>query len=54
MEGVTISGGKYPLNKQNVPRGSTLTVSNEFVDDEPVELSFTAGGAFLIRSVPEE
>jgi thiamine pyrophosphokinase len=54
LEGVTISGGKYPLNEQNVPRGSTLTVSNEFVDDEPVTLSFTAGGAFLIRSVPEE
>jgi thiamine pyrophosphokinase len=54
VEGVTISGAKYPLLRRDVPRGSTLTVSNEFVGDQPVELSFTTGGAFLIRSVPEE
>ena len=51
---VSLAGSKYELPPTDVPRGSTLTVSNEFVNDHPVKLSFTGGGAFLIRSVPEK
>ncbi len=50
---LTISGSKYELPPTDVPRGSTLSVSNEFVGDRPVKLSFSTGSAFLIRSVPE-
>ncbi len=50
---VTISGSKYELPPTDVYRGSTLTVSNEFIGDHPVKLSFSGGAAFLIRSVPE-
>lgn len=51
---VSIEGSKYELPPTDVPRGTTLTVSNEFVNDHPVRLSFTGGAAFLIRSVPEK
>jgi thiamine pyrophosphokinase len=53
VTGVTIQGGKYELPATDVPRGSTLTVSNEFRGEGPVTLSFTGGSGFLIRSVPE-
>ncbi len=51
---VSLSGSKYELPPTDVARGSTLTVSNEFVDDRPVKLSFSGGAGFLIRSVPEK
>lgn len=50
--GVTLRGMKYPLRDATIYRGSTLTVSNEFLPGEPAELSFEAGTLLLVRSEP--
>ena len=49
LRGLTIHEAKYPLEQTDVQRGSSLTVSNEFMDD-PVELSFAGGCCYLIYS----
>lgn len=54
LTGLTLGNCKYQLTAPtDVPRGSSLTVSNEFTPDGPVELQFSAGAALLIRSVPD-
>ena len=49
MRGITIRGAKYPLENRDTFRGDSLTVSNEWKND-PVELRFTDGCCYLIRS----
>ena len=53
IENLTIRNSKYTLEKTDVQRGSSRTVSNEFDGSMPAEISFTGGGVYLIRSVPE-
>lgn len=50
IRGLTIGGAKYPLNDMDVPRGPTLTISNQPLVGEDIYLSFREGGAFFIRS----
>ncbi len=51
LEAVTIRNAKYPLERRDVRRGDSLTVSNEFREG-PVQLSFTGGCCFCIQSNP--
>ncbi len=53
IQGLTLRNCKYELPETDVPRGSSLTVSNEFLPGQPAEISFTGGCVFLTRSVPE-
>lgn len=47
---VTIRGAKYPLERRDVRRGDSLTVSNEFSGSK-VEISFTSGCCYFIESI---
>ena len=49
LSGLSIKGAKYELSDADVPRGGSLTVSNEFLDC-PVKISFRDGACWLIRS----
>ncbi len=49
LEKVSLSGLKYPLKDRDVQRGSSLTVSNEFLGDQ-AELIFCGGCCYLIES----
>ncbi|MCD8085919.1 MAG: thiamine diphosphokinase [Clostridiales bacterium] len=53
LKNVSIHGTKYVLDGVDVPRGGTLTVSNEILPGGPAELSIGAGCALLVRSVPQ-
>ncbi len=53
LENVSIHGTKYVLKGVDVPRGGTLTVSNEILPGQAAELSIGAGSALLVRSVPQ-
>jgi thiamine pyrophosphokinase len=46
IEGLTITGVKWPLDRRNVPFGSSLTISNVVTDGLTVEI--LAGRAILI------
>ncbi len=50
LEGLSISGAKYPVSHCEAVRGSSLTVSNEFCDDT-ITVSFSAGCCFYIQSL---
>ncbi len=54
LEGVTLTGCKYPVEGIRVERGSTLTISNEFLPHTVAEIRLEAGAALLICSQPEE
>ncbi len=45
---VRITGGKYPLEAEEVRRGDSLTVSNE--PDEAVTIEIGAGASWIVRS----
>jgi thiamine pyrophosphokinase len=49
LEHLTIRGAKYPLVDRTALRGSSLTVSNEWAEDQ-VEISFTGGSCYLIEA----
>lgn len=49
LTGLTISGAKWPLTKQEVPFGSSLTLSNEVNGDLTVELD--SGRALLVAQI---
>lgn len=49
VEELTLCGFKYPLEKETVPFGSTLCISNEIIADSGTFL-FTAGILLVIRS----
>ena len=49
LEGLTIRGAKYELTETDVPRGGSLTVSNEFCGG-PVTVTFRTGACWLIHS----
>jgi thiamine pyrophosphokinase len=51
LEHITIRGAKYPLEDHTALRGSSLTVSNEWVDDQ-VEIAFTGGSCYFIEADP--
>ena len=46
---LTIRGARYTLSRRDVPRGSSLTVSNEFSGDNAA-VSFTGGCCLFIQS----
>ncbi len=48
MEGVSISGAKWPLEKRNVAAGSSLTMSN--IAAGPVRISLQGGEGLFIAS----
>lgn len=49
LTGLTISGAKWPLTNQEVPFGSSLTLSNEVNGDLTVELD--SGRALLVAQI---
>ena len=49
LEGVNISGGKYPLVNATVHRGDSLTVSNEPVNNR-ANITIKKGSAWIIAS----
>jgi thiamine pyrophosphokinase len=51
LEHITIRGAKYPLEDHTALRGSSLTVSNEWAEDQ-VEISFTGGSCYFIEADP--
>ena len=54
VEGLTLTGVKYPLQNFNARCCSTRTISNEILPGKQAEISFTAGRMLLIRSLPIE
>ncbi len=50
VEGLTLKGVKYPLERFTLHRGNTRTVSNEILPGEAAELSFQRGSLYVIRS----
>ena len=48
LEGVTITGAKWPLENQSVPAGSSLTMSN--VATGPVTITLALGEGLFIAS----
>jgi thiamine pyrophosphokinase len=51
LEHLFIRGAKYPLEDHTALRGSSLTVSNEWVETQ-VEISFTDGSCYFIEADP--
>lgn len=49
LDGLTIRGAKYPLERATARRGDSLTVSNEVTEDH-AEITLWSGSAWLIRS----
>lgn len=49
LEGVTLTGAKYPLDHARVPRETTLGISNEFRTDQ-VSLTCERGRGLFIQS----
>ncbi|PLR84168.1 thiamine diphosphokinase [Bacillus canaveralius] len=49
VEGLTLTGFKYPLTNCHIPLGSTLCISNELIDDRGT-FSFHEGIIMVIRS----
>lgn len=49
LEGLTITGAKYPLERATARRGDSLTVSNEVTADY-AEIILWSGSAWLIQS----
>jgi thiamine pyrophosphokinase len=47
--GLTIKGGKYPLNNYDLKIGESITISNEFASSE-VQLEFKSGTLMVILS----
>ncbi len=52
LEGLTLQGCKYELERMQVLRGSTLTISNEFLPGEKLKIALESGAALLVRSKP--
>ena len=53
VSGVTLKGMKYPLERADLTRGDTLSISNE-PRQRVMEITITEGRALLIRSQREE
>ena len=51
LQGLDLSGVKWPLSKRDVPVGSTLTLSNVALG--PVEISVTTGYGIAIAYPPQ-
>ncbi|WP_201713756.1 thiamine diphosphokinase [Rossellomorea arthrocnemi] len=49
VEGITLTGFKYPLKNRNISRGSTLCISNELIQSSGT-FSFSNGILMVIRS----
>lgn len=49
VEGLSITGVMYPLQKERVYQGNSLTVSNQIVDEQ-AEISLDKGRIFVIES----
>ncbi|WP_227395569.1 thiamine diphosphokinase [Jeotgalibacillus aurantiacus] len=49
VEGLTLKGVKYPLKDHRAVYGSTLTISNEIVEDH-ASISFQSGILMIVRS----
>ncbi|WP_186430213.1 thiamine diphosphokinase [Clostridium sp. BSD9I1] len=50
VNGLTIQGGKYPLNNYELKLGDPLAVSNEFLLDEVVNVKFKNGLLLIVES----
>lgn len=49
VEGVTVTGALYPLANETIVQGSSLSISNQIVDDK-MEIQITTGKALVIES----
>lgn len=49
LEQVTLEGVMYPLKEQRIDQGSSLTISNQIVDDKAI-ISIKGGNALVIES----
>lgn len=49
VEGLSITGVMYPLQKERIYQGNSLTVSNQIVDEQ-AEISLDKGRIFVIES----
>ncbi|CAN7434780.1 thiamine diphosphokinase [Rossellomorea sp. LjRoot5] len=49
VDGITLTGFKYPLKNRNISRGSTLCISNELIQSSGT-FSFSNGILMVIRS----
>ncbi|WP_061809811.1 thiamine diphosphokinase [Rossellomorea vietnamensis] len=52
VDGITLTGFKYPLKNRNISRGSTLCISNELIQSSGT-FSFSNGILMVIRSSDE-
>lgn len=50
VRGLTIEGGKYPLNNYELQLGDSLAVSNEFLLDKSVNINFKNGLLLIVES----
>lgn len=50
VRGLTIEGGKYPLNNYELQLGDSLAVSNEFLLGKSVEINFKSGLLLIVES----
>ncbi|WP_097025540.1 thiamine diphosphokinase [Clostridium peptidivorans] len=50
VNGLTIEGGKYPLNNYELQLGDSLAVSNEFLLGKSVEINFKSGLLLIVES----
>lgn len=50
---LTLQGVKYPLMNHDVPIGGSLTVSNEWTNHGPAEVTVHAGEVIVLRSLSD-
>jgi len=51
---LTLQGVKYPLTQQDVPVGGSLTVSNEWANQEPAKVTVHTGEVIALRSLSDQ
>lgn len=54
LTGVTLTGVKYPLERFELHRWSTRSISNEILPHEKASIRIESGCALLIRSQPDQ
>ena len=50
LSGITIRGAKYTCENLGTVRTKSLTISNEFLEDQPVEITLDSGSAYLVEA----
>ena len=50
LSGITIRGAKYSCENLSTVRTRSLTISNEFLEDQPLEITLESGSAYLVEA----